>query len=86
MPDSTFGTSQAFDSASATAEMQKQSAQAAIGRAYTGEFGPQVDSDKAALQKAANVAYFKAMLAAAVATGQSTSAAISALMELGVRP
>lgn len=86
MPDTTFGAVPGFDAAALPAEGQRQAAQAATARSYSGEQGPQVIADITAQQRASNIAYFRSMLAAAVATGQSTSAAISALAELGIRP
>jgi hypothetical protein len=86
MPDSTFNASPGFDLAATAAEGQRQAAQAASTRVNFGEVGPAVDADKGARQKQADINYFKAMLASAVQNGTSTSAALSALLELGIRP
>jgi hypothetical protein len=83
MPNTTFGFNSQFDAAVFSAEQQRQAAAAATISAYTSEQGPQIIADLTARQKAADIAYFRAVKAAAVASGASPSAAISALIALG---
>jgi hypothetical protein len=82
MPNTTFGANPQFDAAVAAAESARQSAYASAALAYAGESGPQVSADTLARQRAAEIQYFRTLKAASIQFGVSSSAFISALVEL----
>jgi hypothetical protein len=79
----TNGVNPAHDANLLVAEQQRQAAFAATASALFAEQGPQIIADLTVRQKAAEIAYYRAVKASCIANNCSPSAAIMTLQALG---